>query len=204
MRRFLPLIALLAIIVMAPAQNIDDERYASAFDAAYEACPNVPRGVLEAVSFINTHCHHLTDADYHHDGPDAMPRAYGLMGLVKDGKGYFRENLHTVARLSGMAETDILASPASTVTVLSTATPSMMDDDSIAVSTTSVALRLASRYAAISIIPTKATPTQDLIGIGTTTTNSSMQTRLNPSFCKATVAPSTTKIMATTNAKSGR
>lgn len=128
MRRFLPLIALLAIIAMVPAQNIDDERFASAFNAAYEACPNVPRGVLEAVSFINTQCHHLTDADYHHDGPDAMPRAYGLMGLVKDGKGYFRENLHTVAQLSGMAETDILTSPEANVMAYAKALEKLLEE----------------------------------------------------------------------------
>ena len=128
MRRFLPLIALLAIIVMVPAQNIDDKRFASTFNAAYEACPNVPRGVLEAVSFTNTQCHHLTDADYHHDGPDAMPRAYGLMGLVKDGKGYFRESLHTVAQLSGMAETDILASPEANVMAYAKALEKLLEE----------------------------------------------------------------------------
>lgn len=111
MRHCFFLISLLVIIPSLSAQNSDNERFALAFEAAYEACPSLPRGVLEAVSYTNTQCHHLTDADYHHEGRDAMPRAYGLMGLVKDGKGYFRENLHTVSRLSGIAETDILASP---------------------------------------------------------------------------------------------
>lgn len=115
MRRFFPLIALFVIAVTASAQDVVNERFKSAFRAAYEACPDLPHGVLEAVSFTNTQCHHLTDADYHHDGPEAMPRAYGLMGLVKDGKGYFRENLHTVSALSGIAEDDILASPETNV-----------------------------------------------------------------------------------------
>ena len=97
------------------AQREDCERFASAFSKAYEACPEVPRGVLEAVSFTNTQCHHLTDADYRHDGPEAMPRAYGLMGLVRDGKGYFRENLHLIAQLSGIPEADILDSPEANV-----------------------------------------------------------------------------------------
>ena len=97
------------------AQREGCERFASAFGRAYEACPEVPRGVLEAVSFTNTQCHHLTDADYRHDGPEAMPRAYGLMGLVRDGKGYFRENLHLIAQLSGIPEADILDSPEANV-----------------------------------------------------------------------------------------
>ena len=85
--------------------------HTSAFQSAYQACPSIPKGLLEAISFTNTHCNHLTDANYFHDGPDAMPRAYGLMGLVKDGKNYFRENLHLVSELSGISETEILESP---------------------------------------------------------------------------------------------
>jgi len=71
--------------------------------------------MLEAISFTNTQCHHLTDANYFHDGPDAMPRAYGLMGLVKDGKDYFHENLHLVSELSGISEAEILESPETNV-----------------------------------------------------------------------------------------
>ena len=109
------LFVLFAISLLFPmlgwAQNNELQSYKAAFDAAYEACPDIPRGLLEAVSFTNTHCFHLTDANYSNDGPDAMPRAYGLMGLVKDGKGYFRENLHLVAELSGISEMEILESP---------------------------------------------------------------------------------------------
>ena len=93
------------------AQNAELQNYKSAFETAYEACPDIPRGLLEAISFTNTHCNHLTDDNYFNDGPDAMPRAYGLMGLVKDGKNYFRENLHLVSELSGISEVEILGSP---------------------------------------------------------------------------------------------
>ena len=93
------------------AQVNESQNYKSAFESAYQACPSIPQGLLEAVSYTNTHCYHLTDANYFHDGPDAMPRAYGLMGLVKDGKGYFRENLHLVSELSGISEAEILECP---------------------------------------------------------------------------------------------
>ncbi len=93
------------------AQNNEIQSYKSAFNAAYEACPDIPRGLLEAVSFTNTHCYHLTDANYFNDGSDAKPRAYGLMGLVKDGKNYFCENLHLVSELSDVSEAEILDSP---------------------------------------------------------------------------------------------
>ena len=112
MKRLCILFALLLLLpLLGLAQNNELQNYTSSFNAAYEACPDIPRGLLEAISFTNTHCHHLTDANYFHDGPDAMPRAYGLMGLVKDGKNYFRENLHLVSKLSGIPEAEILESP---------------------------------------------------------------------------------------------
>ena len=102
---------LLLMPVLLLSQNTENQNYKNDFEAAYQACPNIPKGLLEAISFTNTHCNHLTDVNYFHDGPEAMPRTYGLMGLVKDGKGYFRENLHHVAELSGISETEILQSP---------------------------------------------------------------------------------------------
>lgn len=111
----------LLLPLLGLAQNAVIHNYKSAFDAAYDACPDIPRGLLEAVSFTNTHCNHLTDDNYFHDGPDAMPRAYGLMGLVRDGKNYFRENLHLVSELSGISETEILESPEKNVLAYATA-----------------------------------------------------------------------------------
>ena len=110
-RRFILYALSLLLPLIGLAQNNEIQSYKLAFNAAYEACPDIPRGLLEAVSFTNTHCYHLTDANYFNDGPDAMPRAYGLMGLVKDGQNYFHENLHLVSELSGISETEILESP---------------------------------------------------------------------------------------------
>ena len=110
---------LLSLMLLLPlwlaAQTTVNQEYKEAFEKAYQACPEVPQGWLEAVSFTNTQCHHLTDADYFHDDANAMPRAYGLIGLVKDGKNYFRENLHLVSELSGISEAEILASPTANV-----------------------------------------------------------------------------------------
>jgi len=116
MKRLKTLFVLLFLLLFfGKAQTKELQNYNSVFDAAYQDYPDIPQGMLEAISFTNTHCHHLTDANYFHDGPDAMPRAYGLMGLVKDGKNYFRENLHFVSGLSGISEMEILKSPAANV-----------------------------------------------------------------------------------------
>ena len=109
------LLSLFVISLLFPffgmAQHVENQNYKSAFKAAYEVCPNIPQGLLEAISFTNTQCHQLTDDNYFHNDENAMPRAYGLMGLVKDGKNYFRENLHLVSELSGISEAEILESP---------------------------------------------------------------------------------------------
>ena len=110
-RLFFQFAFLLLLPLLGLAQNAVVQNIKSAFEVAYKACPDIPPGMLEAISYTNTHCHHLTDSNYFHNGPDAMPRAYGLMGLVKDGKGYFRENLHLVSELSGISEAEILQSP---------------------------------------------------------------------------------------------
>lgn len=113
--RFLILAFLLSLHFVAISQIDINKSYKDDFAAAYQACPDIPKGWLEAISFTNTHCCHLTDDNYFHNDANAMPRTYGLMGLVKDGKGYFRENLRLVSTLSGIAETEVLDSPAANV-----------------------------------------------------------------------------------------
>jgi len=84
-----------------------------AFDTAYSAFPDVPRGLLEAVSYHYTHFRHIT-----YTTPESctgMPRTYGIMGLTLDGKNYFRNNLLTVAGLSGFSAQSIIESPMANV-----------------------------------------------------------------------------------------
>lgn len=131
MRRLLFIIisALFPLMTFAQNGNVDADYQLneSAFEAAYKAFPQIPKGLLEAVSFTNTHCHHLTDADYTFDDSTAMPRAYGLMGLVKNGKNYFRENLFTVSQLSGIEVGEMLESPSANVMAYASAFAKIYD-----------------------------------------------------------------------------
>ena len=129
MKRLKTLFVLLFLLpFFGKAQTKELQNYNAVFDVAYQDYPDIPQGMLEAISFTNTHCHHLTDANYFHDGPDAMPRAYGLMGLVKDGKNYFRENLHLVSELSGISEAEILQSPEKNVLAYAKAFERLAED----------------------------------------------------------------------------
>lgn len=78
-------------------------------DLAYQQHPEVPKGMLEAISFTTTHFSNITDAT-----PEScfgLPHVYGVMGLTQDGQGYFKNNLSLVSRLSGYSTTAIKSNP---------------------------------------------------------------------------------------------
>ncbi len=100
--------------------------YSASFDKAYKLYPQIPRGCLEAVAFNNTHVNHLTDMNYTDNDSTAMPRSYGVMGLVLDGKGCFRNNLQTISGMSGISVASILNSADSNIIAYASAFASMM------------------------------------------------------------------------------
>lgn len=81
------------------------------FESAYQAHTSIPKGVLEAVAFTNSHFNHITHAPGDPESCVGMPKYYGVMGLVADGKNYFRANLPLVSQLSGYSAEDIIFSP---------------------------------------------------------------------------------------------
>lgn len=79
------------------------------FDDAYAHYPAVPRGVLEAVSFVQTRMTYL-DASMQ-ESCTGMPRAWGYLGMIADGEGYFRNNMTHVSQRSGVSVSDMLLHP---------------------------------------------------------------------------------------------
>lgn len=82
-----------------------------AFDIAYKANPDIPHGVLEAISFNYTRFTHRSFAQKTDDVGIGMPRTYGVMGLTLDGENYFRDNLKKVSSLSGISVERIVNFP---------------------------------------------------------------------------------------------
>lgn len=80
------------------------------FSKAYKACPNVPKGVLEAVSFVNTRFEHLIPEEETHNC-SGMPSSYGIMGLKLDGKTVFNNNASLIAAESHISINDIVTNP---------------------------------------------------------------------------------------------
>src|SRR6476661_2287436 len=83
--------------------------YAADFAEAYRRYPVVPRGMLEAVAYTQTHIRHIQATEP--SSCTGMPLPAGVMGLFANGKGYFRENLKLVAQLSE-AKAELIASDA--------------------------------------------------------------------------------------------
>lgn len=70
------------------------------FDEAYDACRNIPKGILEAVAYCNTH---LNSPSANTPTCSGMPIPFGIMGLFENGNGYFIENAKVVAKKSGIS-----------------------------------------------------------------------------------------------------
>lgn len=82
------------------------EQVAIYFQEAHDLYPDVPLGFVEAVAYVNTRFWHVpVNADSSCTG---MPRYYGIMGLIANGKNYFRETASIVSALSGMPRELIL------------------------------------------------------------------------------------------------
>ncbi|HNZ42828.1 MAG TPA: N-acetylmuramoyl-L-alanine amidase [Bacteroidales bacterium] len=111
MKKFLLLTLLLTPLQAAFAQQSENNYpYRTYFEEAYQANPAVPAGVLEAVAYTNTRIRHV-DPQVEEPGCTGIPASYGVMGLVLDGKNYFRENLNTVSALSSIPVQEIINNP---------------------------------------------------------------------------------------------
>ncbi len=114
------LISLLVTLFLR-AQN----PYQSEFNLAYQQYPDIPRGMLEAVSYTQTHFRHI--GMFEEPSCSGLPQALTVMGLTDDGKSYFRSNLETVAYLSTYPKNDILASPQTAILAYAAAYDKIMD-----------------------------------------------------------------------------
>ncbi len=93
MRLLALLFTIISTLAFGQSANIN-------FNSAYAENPIVPKGLLEAVSWTNTHMRHLKNEMPACNG---MPMAYGIMGLHDNGQNYFIENGKKVSKLSGVS-----------------------------------------------------------------------------------------------------
>jgi len=82
------------------SDNFPENKFSKEFQKAYTLNPSVPKGVLEAVAFTQTRFEHIGNYE-----PSCIgyPEVSGVMGLIENGKSYFRNNLLLVSELSGFS-----------------------------------------------------------------------------------------------------
>ncbi|MBL4624686.1 MAG: N-acetylmuramoyl-L-alanine amidase, partial [Flavobacteriales bacterium] len=111
MKKILFLFAVIFTVVNGFSQSQEIQaNYKQEFDNVYAHYPNIPDGILEAVAFTNTRVRHIFPEE---EMPSCigLPYYYGVMGLVADGKGYFRNSLDTIASLAEMLPQEIKNNP---------------------------------------------------------------------------------------------
>jgi hypothetical protein len=92
-----------------PTDDLPENNFSAYFEKAYQLHPGIPKGILEAVAYTNTHFHHITHQPGEEGSCAGLPNYYGVMGLVADGKNYFRNNLSLVSAYSGISATEIMS-----------------------------------------------------------------------------------------------
>ncbi len=83
--------------------------YAQAFQQAYQQYPSIPRGMLEAISYTQTRIRHVEPNEA--SGCSGIPQYVGVMGLIADGKGVFRENMQLLASITNQPLTSLASNP---------------------------------------------------------------------------------------------
>jgi PKD repeat protein/N-acetyl-anhydromuramyl-L-alanine amidase AmpD len=97
---------------ISPAQT-SQENFENYCQQAYAAYPAVPKGMIEAVSFTQTRMSYLTDSEL--ESCSGLPKSHGFLGMIDQGKGYFKENMKLVSRLSGVPLSQIRQDPAAEI-----------------------------------------------------------------------------------------
>lgn len=92
----------IALVFFVPASafaftedRLPKNPYQAYFNEAYQLYPQLKRGSLEAVAFVNTRFQHLDTSVA--ESCSGMPRAWSVMGLMEDGKNWFTPNLLNIA-----------------------------------------------------------------------------------------------------------
>ncbi len=113
MKRIFTLLFSFIFFLLNANDLLIENPFSKTFKKAYAINPSIPKGILEAISFTQTRFQNLNN----NAEPSCIgyPATYGLMGLVKDGKNYFRNNLPRVSQLSGFSEEAIISSAETSV-----------------------------------------------------------------------------------------
>ncbi|WP_395373090.1 N-acetylmuramoyl-L-alanine amidase [Marinicella sp. W31] len=111
------LLLLLSILLLSgnshSTQPSQELTYLNAFEAAYANYPNIPRGYLEALAFVNTRWQHLLE-NQTLSGHYERPTQLGIMGLYS-GDHNRQNQVAAAARALSIPVEQVLSDPASNI-----------------------------------------------------------------------------------------
>ncbi len=105
------------------AQTSDFQIYCQ---QAYAAYPNVPPGMIEAVSYTQTRMTYLSVSEL--ESCSGLPKSHGYLGMVAKGKGYFKENMKLVSQVSGIPLIQMKENPAMEIQAFAKVVSTYMDE----------------------------------------------------------------------------
>jgi len=104
--------------------------YQNYFDDAYISYPQIPDGMLEAISFCQTR---FKNIQLHHEGCTGQPMVQGVMGFTPDGHNYFKNTKSIIAELAGV-DVNSLNNPAADVNAYAAAYANLMNEFQVSTS----------------------------------------------------------------------
>lgn len=102
---------LFLLLIFAGYHATAQVNYSDYFNQAYNKYPNLPKGILESISYNTTRIVHILPDMASDVNDDQMPQVCGVMGLYKDGQGHFKNTLELVSRASGYSIDELISSP---------------------------------------------------------------------------------------------
>ncbi len=109
MRKTYATIALLLSVFFSFSAHAQTESFQELCNQTYVSNPTMPRGVIEAYAFAQTREQHLSG--FQQEGCSGIPQAVGYLGLIENGKKFFRNNLTTISKLSRVSVNKIKTDP---------------------------------------------------------------------------------------------
>jgi len=88
------------------------------FNVAYRQYPNLPSGILEAISYSVSHFENLNVDEHDAHEHNGRPEVFGIFGLVENGKGYFKNTLIDVCKLNRISPETFKLNPQLQITAV--------------------------------------------------------------------------------------
>jgi len=129
MKKLFTIIFSLSIFFSKANDLLLENPYSNYFKKAYALNPSVPKGILEAIAYTQTRFQHINDNT--EESCMGYPKTYGVMGLVLNGKNYFRNNLVKISQLSSFSEESIISSPEASILAYASAFAKIQSDKNI-------------------------------------------------------------------------